>query len=181
MDTKTKKLAQAAVMAALTAVGAFLRFPLGALSFTLQDMFTVMAGVLLGWKWGAASQAVYVALGLLGLPIFTQGGGLGYVFQPSFGFLLGLIPAAAVTGALAGEGGKPGRVVPACLAGLAVMYLIGVPYMGMIQNLYLGKGLSVWTIVKTGLLIYLPGDALKVAVVALVSPALCRSLARAGA
>ena len=58
MDTKTKKLVQAALMAALTAVGAFLRFPLGAMSFTLQDMFTVLAGVLLGWKWGAISQAV---------------------------------------------------------------------------------------------------------------------------
>lgn len=178
MKTNTRMLAQAAVMAALTAVGAFLRFPLGALSFTLQDMFTVLAGVLLGWKWGAASQGTYVALGLLGLPIFTQGGGLGYVFQPSFGFLLGLIPAAALTGALAGEGGDPRRVVPACGVGLAAMYLIGVPYMGMILNVYLGKGLSLWTIVKTGLLIYLPGDALKVAVVTAVAPALCRALRR---
>ena len=176
MRNQTKKLVQAALLAALTAVGAFIRFPLGAMSFTLQDMFTVMAGVLLGWKWGAASQAAYVALGLLGLPIFTQGGGLGYVLQPSFGFLLGLIPAAALTGALAGERGEPRRVIPACVAGLAVLYLVGVPYMGMILNLYMGRGLSVWTIVKTGLLIYLPGDALKVAVVAVVSPALCRRL-----
>lgn len=179
--TNTRMLAQAAVMAALTAVGAFIRFPLGAMSFTLQDMFTVLAGVLLGWKWGAASQAAYVALGLLGLPIFTQGGGLGYVLQPSFGFLLGIIPAAALTGYLAGERGELKKVVPACVAGLAVMYLIGVPYMGMILNLYMDKGLPVWTIVKTGLLIYLPGDALKVAVVAAVAPALCRSLRRAEA
>ena len=178
MNTNTKKLAQAAVMAALTAAGAFVRFPLGAMSFTLQDMFTVLAGVLLGWRWGAASQAVYVALGLLGLPIFTMGGGLGYVLQPSFGFLLGIIPAAAVTGALAGEGGEPRRVIPACVAGLAVMYLIGVPYMGAILNLYLGKGMSVWTVVKAGMLIYLPGDALKVAAVAALAPALCRALKR---
>lgn len=178
MNSNTKKLAQAALMAALTAVGAFVRFPLGAMSFTLQDMFTVLAGVLLGWKWGCASQAAYVALGLLGLPIFTMGGGLGYVLQPSFGFLLGIIPAAAVTGALAGGKGDPRRVVPACVAGLAVMYLIGVPYMGAILNLYMGKGLSVWTIVKTGMLIYLPGDALKVAVVAVSAPALCRGLKR---
>ena len=181
MGANTRKMAQAAVMAALTAVGAFIRFPLGALSFTLQDMFTVLAGVLLGWKWGAASQIAYVALGLLGLPIFTQGGGLGYVLQPSFGFLLGIIPAAALTGLLAGERGELKRVLPACIAGLAVMYLIGVPYMGMILNLYMRKGLSVWTIVKTGLLIYLPGDALKVAVVAAAAPALCRSLRQAEA
>ena len=41
-----------------------------------------------------------MALGLVGLPIFTAGGGFGYVLQPSFGFLLGLIPTAAVIGAL---------------------------------------------------------------------------------
>lgn len=181
MNTNTRKLAQAALMAALTAVGAFVRFPLGAMSFTLQDMFTLLAGVLLGWKWGAASQGVYVALGLLGLPIFTMGGGLSYVFQPSFGFLLGIIPAAAVVGRLAGERGEPGRVIPACVAGLAVMYLVGVPYMGAILNLYMGKGLSVWTIVRTGMLVYLPGDALKVAAVAAVAPALCRSLRRSEA
>ena len=93
MKSSTKTLTRAALMAALTAAGAFLKFPLGAMSFTMQDMFTVLAGVLLGWKWGAASQGVYVALGLMGLPIFTQRGGLGYVFQPSFGFLLGMIPA----------------------------------------------------------------------------------------
>lgn len=181
MENSTKTLTRAALMAALTAVGAFLKFPLGALSFTMQDMFTVLAGVLLGWKWGAVSQAVYVALGLLGLPVFTQGGGLGYVFQPSFGFLLGLIPAAALTGYLAGDGRDRRRIVFACAAGLAVMYLIGVPYMGMILNLYMGKGLSVWTIVKTGLLVYLPGDALKVAVVAATAPALCRGIQRAKA
>ena len=49
MRNNTRMLAQGAVMAALTAVGAFIRFPLGAMSFTLQDMFTVLAGVLLGW------------------------------------------------------------------------------------------------------------------------------------
>ena len=181
MRNETRNLVRAALFAALTAVGAFVRFPLGAMSFTLQDLFTLLAGVLLGWKWAAASQGVYVALGLLGLPVFTQGGGLGYVFQPSFGFLLGIIPAAALTGVLAGQRGEPRRVVPACVAGLAVMYLIGVPYLGLILNLYLGKGLPLWEIVKMGLLIYLPGDALKVAVVTALAPALCRRLGRGNA
>ena len=176
MRDQTKRLVQAALMAALTAAGAFVRFPLGAMSFTLQDMFTVLAGVLLGWKWGAVSQIAYVALGLMGLPIFTQGGGLGYVLQPSFGFLLGLIPAAALTGVLAGERGEPRRVVSACIAGLTVLYLIGVPYMGAVLNLHMGRGLSLWAIVKTGMFIYLPGDALKVAVVVIVAPALCRRI-----
>lgn len=179
MRNQTRSLALAALFAALTAVGAFLRIPLGALSLTLQFLFTALAGVTLGAKWGAVSQGVYVALGLVGLPIFTQGGGVGYLLQPSFGFLLGLIPAAAVIGALAGERGEPRRVVPACLAGLTVLYLVGLPYMGLILNVYLGRGVPVWTVVRTGMLVYLPGDGLKIAVTAAVAPALCRAVKRA--
>lgn len=179
MRNQTRSLALAALFAALTAVGAFLRIPLGALSLTLQFLFTALAGVTLGAKWGAVSQGVYVALGLVGLPVFTQGGGVGYLLQPSFGFLLGLIPAAAVIGALAGERGERHRVVPACLAGLAVLYLVGLPYMGLILNVYLGKGVPVWTVVQTGMLVYLPGDGLKIAAAAAVAPALCRAVKRA--
>ena len=80
MHSKTRSLILAALFAALTAIGAFLKIPLGALSLTLQFFFTAMAGVLLGPRWGAASQAVFVALGLAGLPVFTMGGGLGYAF-----------------------------------------------------------------------------------------------------
>ena len=94
-----RKLVYTALFAVLTAVGAFLRIPLGVSSITLQFLFTAMAGVLLGAGGGALSQAVYVVLGLVGLPIFTAGGGFGYVLQPTVGFLVGLIPSAAVIGA----------------------------------------------------------------------------------
>ena len=94
----------AALFAALTAVGAFLKIPVGTVSFTLQVFFTCMAGVLLGPYWGALSQLVYVALGLAGLPIFTMGGGLTYFAVPTFGFLLGLIPMAFVVGLLSRKG-----------------------------------------------------------------------------
>jgi len=173
-----RKMVLAGVFAALTAVGAFLRVPLGLMSFTLQVLFTAMAGVALGAKWGAASQAVYVALGLIGLPVFTQGGGLGYLLQPSFGFLLGLIPMAAVIGALCGTDGAPGKVVPAYLAGLTVLYLVGVPYMGLILNLMMDRSLSVWAIVRDGMLIYLPGDAVKLVILTAAAPALCRVVRR---
>lgn len=169
MQGKTKKLILAGLFAALTAVGAFLRIPLGAMSLTLQFLFTAYAGLLLGSSWGAASQAVYVALGLVGLPVFTMGGGLSYVFQPSFGCLLGLIPAAWVIGRLAGKEGNVLRVFAACAAGLAVLYLIGIPYLYMILNLYLQKGLSWGAVLRTGMLIYLPGDFLKIFVVSITA------------
>ena len=112
-----RKLVYTALLAALTAAGAFIRIPIGISVITLQFLFTAMAGVLLGPGGGALSQGVYVALGLVGLPIFTAGGGFGYVLQPSFGFLLGLIPAAAVIGGEAGPGLRGGAGGSLCRGG----------------------------------------------------------------
>jgi biotin transport system substrate-specific component len=173
---KTRKLVFTALMAALTAVGAFIRIPVGPVPITLQFLFTAMAGILLGPRWGALSQLVYVALGLVGVPIFTQGGGFGYVFQPSFGFLLGLIPCAWLIGLIAQKHTKPLALAGACVAGLAVLYLIGVPYMALILNVYLGKGMDTSAILSAGMLPFLPGDALKILVASLLCPVLRRRL-----
>ena len=178
MRNHTRMLILCALFAALTAVGAFLRLPAGAMSITLQFFFTAMAALLLGPRWGALSQIVYVALGLAGLPVFTQGGGPGYVFQPSFGFLLGLIPAAWVMGKLAGDGTRPWRTALACAAGDGVLYLVGIPYMYLIFNGYLGRGMSLSAVLWAGMLVYLPGDAVKIAAAALLAKPLLRALPR---
>lgn len=178
---KTKDMILVALFTALTAVGAFIRIPLGISTITLQLLFTALAGVLLGARLGALSQAVYVLLGLAGAPVFASGGGFQYVLNPTFGFVLGLIPTAYIIGKLTEKDGSPGRAALACLAGFAMLYLIGVPYMGVICNAYLGRGLTYWQILKSGMLIYLPGDCLKIAVCAILAPQLDRALARAGA
>ena len=167
-----RKLVYTALFAVLTAVGAFLRIPLGVSSITLQFLFTAMAGVLLGPGCGALSQGVYVALGLIGLPIFTTGGGFGYGLQPTFGFLLGLIPAAAIIGAISGKSTSPLRIALACAAGLAALYAVGVPYMALILNGYMGKNMSLSALLWAGMIPFLPGDAIKIAVTALLCPLL---------
>ena len=173
---KTRSLILTALFAALTAVGAFLKIPFPLSAITLQFFFTAMAGTLLGKKYGALSQAVYVLLGLVGVPIFALGGGFSYVFQPTFGFLLGLIPSAWVIGSLARRPRTFWRSVTAMLAGLAVLYAIGVPYMALIANAYLGKGLTFWQVLKNGMLIYLPGDMLKIAAGSALSCAVTRRI-----
>ena len=173
---KTRALAFTALFAALTAAGAFVSIPVGPVSITLQFLFTAMAGILLGRRCGALSQLVYVALGLLGLPIFTRGGGLGYVLQPGFGFLLGLIPCAWIIGLLARRGSGARWLALSCAAGLAVLYLIGVPYMALILNVYLHSGLGLWDLLWQGMAVFLPGDALKIAAVSAVCPILQRRL-----
>ena len=178
MNTRT--LTRTALFAALTAAGAFICIPLGYSSITLQFFFTAMAGCLLGPVWGPVSQAVYVALGLIGLPIFTQGGGLTYLLQPTCGFLIGLIPAAWVIGLLTvHRPPHPIRTALACLAGLSVLYAVGLPYMAVILNQYMGKAMGFSAILWAGMLPFLPGDMLKIAVTAALAPLLQKRLSAA--
>lgn len=162
-----KNLSAAALLAALTAVGAFLRIPAPAVPITLQFFFTLTAGLLLGAKWGAISQVLYLCLGLLGLPVFSLGGGLSYVLQPTFGFLLGLVPAAAVAGLLRK---KP---LLACLAAWAAHYAVGLPYLHMIGSMMSFAGMT-----TAGFLLLLPGDALKIFAAALLCPKIQKALNR---
>lgn len=150
--------------------------PLGPSAITLQFFFTAMAGCLLGSGCGALSQLIYVLLGLLGLPIFTAGGGFSYVLHPTFGFLLGLIPAAWVIGRLARSTCSFWRIALAALVGLAVLYAVGLPYMAMILNGYMGKGMDLSAILWAGMLPFLPGDALKILVTAMLTPPIRRAL-----
>lgn len=148
-----KVLLLTALFAALTALGAFLRIPVGHSSVTLQFFFTAMAGLLLGPYWGAASQLVYVLLGLVGLPIFSEGGGLMYLAKPSFGFLCGLIPAAFLIGLFA-------RKHPwlSYLTGLMCLYAVGFPYF----YFALGGSISIEKTLLYGCVAFLPFDLLKI-------------------
>ena len=86
------------------------------------------------------SQLVYVGIGLAGLPVFTQGGGGGYFLQPTFGYLIGYIARAFVVGWIIEriDNPKTYQFNLASLAGLLVVYLIGVPYLYMALNVWKG-------------------------------------------
>ena len=86
------------------------------------------------------SQLVYVGIGLAGFPVFTQGGGIGYFLQPTFGYLIGYIAGAFVVGWIIEriDNPKTYQFILASLAGLLVVYLIGVPYLYMALNVWMG-------------------------------------------
>ena len=92
---------------ALIAAGAFIRIPIPVVPFTLQFLFTTLAGLLLGGKNGAISVGVYIFLGLLGLPVFASGGGFAYVLTPTFGYLIGFGAGAYLTGRIANAKPQP--------------------------------------------------------------------------
>ena len=94
--SKTVMICMCAIFAALIAIGAFIRIPIPYINVTLQVFFVALAGMLLGGKFGALSVVVYIMLGLIGIPIFTEGGGFFYILKPTFGYMIGFIIGAYV-------------------------------------------------------------------------------------
>jgi biotin transport system substrate-specific component len=125
-----RELALITLFAALTALGArvTILLPFTPVPVTLQVLFPLLAGLLLGSRRGALSQAEYVAAGLAGLPVFAKGGsGLTYLLGPTGGYLLGFIAAAFVVGKLAAKVRASTRIATflASLGGVAAIYLCG--------------------------------------------------------
>lgn len=157
---KTKNLILCSIFVALIAVGAFIRIPIPVVPFTLQLLFTMMAGLLLGGKLGAATVGIYIAMGLLGFPVFTEGGGLMYVLKPSFGYIVGFAIGAYVTGIIANKSSKPsyGRLLAANFSGLAIVYFFGMVYYYVISAVYLGNPIGLWPLFLYCFLLAVPGD-----------------------
>lgn len=136
---------------------------------TLQTLFLAVIGLTLGPWYGLVSVAFYLAMGLAGLPVFTGGGGIGYVYAPSFGFLLGFLPAVVVIGLLRGLDRRLPRYpafVLAALAGIIPTYVLGVTYFSLIKGSY---GQAPAWIILAPFLAYLPGDLLKTLAAAAVA------------
>ncbi|WP_296868259.1 biotin transporter BioY [Thermovirga sp.] len=164
MRFSVKTMVLAAMFAVLTAVGAYIRIPTPVVPFTLQTMFVLLAGVLLGARVGALSQVLYVVIGFLGLPVFAGGvGGVQVVFSPTFGFLLGFIGGAFMSGFVL-ERLKAftfKNVLLACIAGTAAIYLFGLMGLYLNLNFVAGKTVSLWKVLKIGFFPFVITDSLK--------------------
>lgn len=157
---RVRELILCSLFAALIAAGAFIKIPIPVVPFTLQFLFTTLPGLLLGPVWGLVSVCVYLALGLIGIPIFAQGGGFGYVLQPSFGYLIGFAAGTFLTGFIANRVPAPSykRLFAACFSGLGVVYLFGMAYYWIISNFYLGTPIGLWPLFLWCFLLAVPGD-----------------------
>jgi len=170
MKIKTRSMILVSLFTALTAIGAFIKIPVGAVPITLQFVFTALAAILLGPKLGALSQLIYVILGLIGIPIFTEGGGLGYIFKPSFGYLIGFILGAYIIGIMVSKY-KSTKFLPmlmACIVGVLFIYAIGVPYLYLILKYVTGANISFYKALKIGFIVFIPGDIIKCVLTALI-------------
>lgn len=164
MKIKTRDMILVALFAALTAVGALISIPIGEVPITLQILFTALSGVMLGAKLGALSQVIYIAIGLIGAPVFAGGkGGVSVIFGPTFGYLIGFVIGAYVIGKIAEGSNRPSfkRLLFASLMGLVVIYAIGFPYLYLILTKVNNFHVTFYGVLKTGVLVFIPGDLAK--------------------
>lgn len=157
-DSPLRRMVYAALFGALTAAGSFLAIPLQPVPITLQTLFTGLAGVLLGGATGALSQIVYVLLGLIGLPVFAGGrAGIGTLFGPSGGYLIGFVVGAYVIGRIAEIKPNAGWawIAMALVAGNVVIYTLGTVQLALVAHFSWLKAVLV------GVVPFLIGDALK--------------------
>lgn len=169
--TKTKKIVLIALFITLITVGSFIKIPTPLVPITLQLAICLLTGILLGGTLGSSSVIIYVAMGLLGLPVFAYGGGISYIFRPSFGYNIGFIVGVFVVGIISRGikfNRKPTflRNLVATFIGIIIVYIIGVSYMYIILNYYLHSAISISKAITYGCLIFLPTDILWCFVVA---------------
>ena len=163
-----RMLAVSALFTALIAVGAFIRIPVPMWPFTLQTLFTTLAGLLLGPRYGTLSCVAYMVLGLAGLPVFTGGGGPQYIFQPTFGCIVGFAVGAWFAGMIVRRGRARGfrLFLLAALADTAVVYVIGMAWFWCVKAFYLNDPIGMWTLFVTCFVPTIGVDVLKAALAA---------------
>lgn len=176
-----RDITMTAVFAALAVVAAILvRYAGSIVPFSLMPFVVMLAGGVLGARLGAMSMVVYIMLGLVGVPVFASPpfGGPAYVLQPTFGFLPGFVAAAYVIGLLLRNREQVGLAVYffSMVAGIAVYYLLGLAYLYLILNYYLGQAVSAVKVLYIGFIPFIALDLVKAAAAAVMARALYRRL-----
>ena len=148
------------LFAALMACGALVRIPGPFVPLTLQSFFALLAGLLLPPKSALISMLFYILLGLSGLPVFAGGGGIGYILQPSFGFIPGFALAAFLMALFRAHSKKNSiwAYFLSCVFGLSVLYSMGLLHLVLLSSFL--HTLDFSRIFFPFLLLPLPGDLL---------------------
>ncbi|MFN3615383.1 MAG: biotin transporter BioY [Rubrimonas sp.] len=173
-----KRVALVALGVAAMAVAAKIKVPFWPVPITMQTFVVLSIGAAYGVRLGAVTMLAYLAVGALGFDVFTgssaQASGLAYMLGGTGGYLVGFVLAAAFVGWAARRGWdrSHGRMALAMLIGNAIIYVPGVLWLGRLYGF--DKPILEW-----GLYPFLAGDALKLALAALLFPLAWRAVGRA--
>ncbi len=165
-----KYLLWAIVFAGLLALTAPVTLPVpgSPVPVSLNNLFVLLAGLLLGSRWGAVSVLLYLLLGICGLPVFSDGGhGWAHLSGPTGGYLLGYVMGAFTTGYIAERGRSTWvRDLLAATAGAALFFIFGLPWLQQVADLTWSRTLAV------GLTPFLVGAVVKIVVAVLLARAI---------
>jgi biotin transport system substrate-specific component len=162
---KLRRMVLASLMAALTAVGAYVYVPIGPVPIVLSTLFVILSGLLLGSRWGLTSMALYLLVGAIGIPVFAGGkGGFAHFFGPTGGYLFGYLLASWTTGFISERSrGLLILDILAVVVGSLTIYGLGVPWLRMVTQMSWQKTLI------AGALPFLIGDAIKASVAVILA------------
>lgn len=154
-------LTLSALFCTLICVGSFIRIPMpNIMPITLQTFFVLLTGLVLPVKASTLATVTYMALGLIGLPIFSGGGGLGYVLMPNFGFIIGFVVSSVIISFLVEKLIKRNflQYFAISLLGVAIIYITGILYFVLITNVFNSNDYSAIWFFQTVFLPFLPKE-----------------------
>lgn len=160
------ELCVCAVLLALMIVGSKISFPIGVINLTLQTLIVFLIINLVRKRCAILILLTYIILGLIGLPVFSGGGGYVYVLKPSFGFIVGFLVAAIVAPTKLNHGFY--KLINSTIA-LVIIYLFGCIYMYIILNYYMDLDKSVLYVINAGVTPFVIKDYISAILATLIS------------
>ena len=149
VDSKVLFLVQAALLAAVLCILSPVAIPIGPIPITLGVFAVMFAGVILDWKRACTAVAVYILLGLIGLPVFSSGkSGIGVLVGPTGGYIWSYLFMVAIIGLLGGKARESyvqelAYSAVACVLSLVVCYFLGTLQFTLVAECGWGYALSV--------------------------------------
>ena len=168
-------MAITAVMAAVTCVVSPFSINIGPIPISLCTLALYLSVYLLGWKRGAVSCLVYILLGLVGMPVFSNfSGGLAKVAGPTGGYIVGYIPLVIIAGILVER--YDNRIVQllGMVLGTVVLYALGTAWFCVQSGTPLGEAMGMCVIP------FIPGDLIKMVIALVLGPVIRDRLKKAG-
>lgn len=165
-----KDLIICSMFSSLIALGAFIKIPLFLIPFTMQVFFVLLSSINQKKMFSFLSVFIYILIGLMGLPIFSEGGGMSYFLKPTFGYLLGMLISSILISSLLEKCKFTFRnIMIISIIAVLLIYIIGTLYCYIISKYYLETNLGFKTLIIYCFLSTIIGDIISTILASIIS------------